>query len=159
MPSPRLVFAALLAAASFVQATPAPGDGAPANARVHFIGIKDGDVLPPTVTLRFGVEGMKVRSAAEDPFDRSSGHHHLLIDLPAVPKGQVIPFDERHVHYGKGQTEATVTLAPGPHTLTLQFADGAHGSYGPQLSASVRVTVEAAKPAETDKKPAKAGAK
>ena len=40
--------------------------------------------------------------------------------------GTEIPFDETHLHFGKGQTEAALTLAPGKHKLTLQFANALH---------------------------------
>ena len=60
-----------------------------------------------------------------------TGHHHLIVDGKAVPKGSVVPADATHMHFGKGQTETTLKLPPGKHTLTLQFADGAHQSYGP----------------------------
>lgn len=141
---PFRILSMALALTSAAHAAPAPGDGFPAKARVHFIGLRDGASVPPTFKLRFGLRGMAVRRASEDIFDRQTGHHHLLIDQGPVPKGDIVVFSERHIHYGKGQTEATLTLPPGPHTLTLQFADGAHISYGPQLAASVRIVVEPA---------------
>ncbi len=59
-----------------------------------------------------------------------------------MPAGEVIPADDKHLHFGKGQSEAEVKLTPGPHTLTLQFADGAHRSYGPELSKTIKITVK-----------------
>ena len=84
---------------------------------------------------------MKVRPAGEDPKDRTTGHHHLIIDDKAPAEGTVVPADETHIHYGKGQTEAKVKLSEGEHTLTMQLADGAHLSYGPKLSTSIKVKV------------------
>ena len=55
-----------------------------------------------------------------------AGHFHILVDTDFIPAGQVIPTDEQHLHYGKGQTEISLELEPGEHTLRLQFADGAH---------------------------------
>ncbi|WP_374347398.1 DUF4399 domain-containing protein [Chitinimonas sp.] len=132
----------LLAAPLLAQAAPAPGEGAPANARVFFIGVKDGDVVPTKLRVQFGLEKMKVRPAGEDIFDRNSGHHHLLIDSGPIPRGQMIMLDAKNIHYGKGQTEDEIKLEPGPHTLTLQFADGAHTSYGPSLSATIHVLAD-----------------
>ncbi|GAB3261021.1 DUF4399 domain-containing protein [Chitinimonas naiadis] len=126
-----------------VLATPAPGDGFPKEARVYFIGLKDGDVVPPTFKVKFGLKAMDVRKATEDIFDRKTGHHHLLVDMGPIPQGEIIVFSEHHIHYGKAQTETTLTLPPGEHTLTMQFADGAHMSYGPQLAATVKITVKA----------------
>ncbi|HEY9100884.1 DUF4399 domain-containing protein [Chitinimonas sp.] len=135
-----LLLAALLPLAA--HATPAPGDGYPQGAQVYFIGLKDGDVVPPTFKVKFGLKVMDVRKAGEDIFDRKTGHHHLLIDTAPIPKGEIVPFSEHHIHYGKAQTETTLTLPPGEHTLTMQFADGAHMSYGPQLAATVKIVVK-----------------
>ena len=71
-----------------------------------------------------------------------TGHHHLIIDGHPVEAGKAVPADATHLHFGKGQTETTLKLAPGPHTLTLQFADGLHQSYGPEMSATITVTVK-----------------
>jgi len=57
----------------------------------------------------------------------------------------VVPSDATHLHFGKAQTRAVVSLAPGEHTLTLQLADGIHRSYGPELAASITIHVEGAK--------------
>ncbi|RYZ72141.1 MAG: DUF4399 domain-containing protein, partial [Proteobacteria bacterium] len=64
------------------------------------------------------------------------------IDSPAVELGMVVPADATHIHYGKGQTEDKITLTPGKHTLTLQFANGAHLSYGPGLASTIEVTAK-----------------
>ena len=141
----------LVSTALAAHAQPAPGEGAPAKAKVSILEPKDGAVVPPTFHVKFGIEGMTVRKAAEDIFDRTSGHHHLVIDADPVAQGNVIPFDEHHVHFGKGQTETDVTLKPGPHTLQLQLGDGAHASYGKQLSAVIHVTVQ--EPPKADVKP------
>ena len=70
-----------------------------------------------------------------------TGHHHLIVDGAPIPAGKMVPVDAKHIHFGKGQTETVLKLTPGLHTLTLQFADGAHGSYGPNLSSTIQVTV------------------
>ena len=44
---------------------------------------------------------------------QNSGHHHLLIDTELPPLDQRIPSDFNHLHFGAGQTEATITLKPG----------------------------------------------
>ena len=69
--------------------------------------------------------------------------HHLIIDGPAfVEKGQEIPFDDTHLHFGKAQKEGTVKLSPGEHTLTLQFADAKHRSFGKKFAKRITVVVE-----------------
>ncbi len=113
---------------------------------VFFESPKNGEELNSPFEVKFGVRGMTVRPALEDMQDKSSGHHHILIDHPQgfIEDGQAIPVDERHIHYGKGQTTATLELSPGTHTLSMQFADGAHLSYGKKMAATITVTIKAA---------------
>ena len=117
-----------------------PG-GAIQRASVAFSNIKDGDRVKSPFKLKMNVSGLKVRPAGEDVNDMNSGHHHILVDMKPIPAGQVITVDEHHIHFGKGQTETEVKLAPGDHTLTLQFADGAHRSYGEKLSSTIKIHV------------------
>jgi hypothetical protein len=96
--------------------------------------------VPTTFKVRFGVKGMDVAPAGD--IVANSGHNHLLINLDSVPAGESVPFTEKHMHFGKGQTEAEVKLPPGVYKLTTQFANGAHQSYGPAMSQSITVTVK-----------------
>jgi hypothetical protein len=108
--------------------------------KVFFKNLKDGQTVPLKFKVEFGVEGMKLRPAGEDVNDKTSGHHHLIINGGPVKEGEVIPADETHLHFGKAQTEAEIDLKkPGWYTLTLQLADGAHRSYGEHYSTSIRV--------------------
>jgi hypothetical protein len=127
---------------------PAPPPPIPAGARVFF------QTPPPNMTVRgLVVEGkieVPVKMGAErilvkpaGPVEAGSGHHHILIDGDPLPAGTVVPKDETHLHYGKGETDAVVALAPGRRKLTMQFADGLHRSYGPELSATIEITLEA----------------
>lgn len=109
--------------------------------KVRFTTPKDGATVSSPVKVVMA-STVKIRPAGQDPNDHQTGHHHLIVDSGPVPKGEVIAADETHLHFGKGQTEAEVKLAPGPHTLTLQFADGAHRSYGPGLSQTIHITVK-----------------
>ena len=93
-----------------------------------------------TFTVKFGVKGMAVAPAGD--IVANSGHHHLLINLDSIAAGESVPFTEKHMHFGKGQTEAEVKLAPGVYKLTGQFANGAHQSYGKGMSNSITVTVK-----------------
>ena len=100
----------------------------------------DGATVGATFKVRFGVKGLEVAPAGD--IVANSGHHHLLINLDALPAGESIPFTEKHMHFGKGQTEAEVKLTPGTYKLTAQFANGAHQSYGKPLSQTITVTVK-----------------
>lgn len=59
-----------------------------------------------------------------------------------MPEGDAIPFDDTHLHFGKGQEAADVQLAPGKHTLTVQFADALHRSYGEAWRSTITVNVK-----------------
>ena len=108
---------------------------------VDFDSINENQTFKSPFKVKMKVTGLKVRPAGEDVKDVQSGHHHLIINGAAIPAGQPVPADETHLHYGKGQSEAELTLSPGDYTLTLQFADGAHLSYGPELSKTVHIKV------------------
>jgi hypothetical protein len=100
----------------------------------------DGATVSSPVKLRFAVQGMSVAPAGD--VVPNSGHHHLLIDTGPIPAGEVVPSDATHLHFGDGRTVVEVTLSPGTHKLTAQFADGAHHSFGPAMSQTVTVTVK-----------------
>jgi len=107
---------------------------------VEFIQPQDGMDVGPNVKVVMDVHGMKVHKAGE--LIEGTGHHHLIIDGSFVPKGEVVGKDATHKHFGKAQTEAMIELTPGEHTLTLQFADGHHQSYGRNLSETIHVHVK-----------------
>ena len=117
------------------------GSSKPVVKKVYFTNIKEGDTVKNPIKLSFGVDGMGIRPAGEDIDDKTTGHHHLIIDSDGIPAGQVVPMDDQHKHYGKGQTSTEITLTPGKHSLRLQFADGAHRSYGPSMSTALTITV------------------
>ena len=123
-------------------APPGHGDvkGSLKMSKVAFVEPKDAAVVKPTFHMKFSVEGLKVLPAGE--IGPGSGHFHVIVDEGPTPEGTVVGTDEKHIHYGKGQTEADLKLTPGPHKLTLQFADGAHRSYGPNLSQTISITVK-----------------
>lgn len=108
--------------------------------KVFFVEPKNGAVVTSPFKVVFGVSGMVVEPAGEIKPD--SGHHHLLINTGPIKEGETIPADETHLHFGKAQTETEVTLPPGKYKLTMQFANGAHQSYGPKMSKTITVTVK-----------------
>lgn len=130
-----------------VPATP-PADAAPArstasaDANLYFIAPADGDTVASPVRVVFGLSGMGVAPAGI-AFE-NTGHHHLLIDTD-LPENLSLPLpaDDNHVHFGKGQTEATIELAPGTHTLQLVLGDHLHIPFDPVVaSAKITVTVQ-----------------
>jgi len=110
--------------------------------RVYFIEPKDGAVVGNEVKVVMGVQGMEIKPAGA--VVENTGHHHLLIDAPQqLNVGEAVPTgSDKHLHFGKGQTETLIKLAPGTHTLTLQFANGAHVSYGEKMRSTISVTAK-----------------
>ncbi len=91
---------------------------------VRFAGPADGATVASPFEVTMEATGLIVEPSGE--INDGAGHFHILVDTPFVDAGVVIPTDEQHLHYGQGQTTATLELPPGEHTLRLQFADGAH---------------------------------
>lgn len=113
----------------------------PADAKVYFVTPKNNETVKPQFKVVMAVDGMAVDTAGS--MQAGTGHHHLLIDAgDSIPAGQVVPKDSTHLHFGKGQKETTITLPEGKHTLTLQFADGLHRSYGGKLATTITVNVK-----------------
>jgi len=134
-----LVLAALALGAAV--AAGFPRTPAPMDVELYFISPKDGETLSSPVTVRFGLRGMGVAPAGVAM--ENTGHHHLLVDAPPPPFDQPVPADANHVHFGKGQTEASIALAPGKHTLRLLLADHLHIPHDPPvMSKPITITVE-----------------
>jgi hypothetical protein len=116
---------------------------APAGASAYFISPKNGDTVTGTFGVVFGLKGMGVAPAGiEKP---NTGHHHLIINKKVEADGlkAPLPADANHVHFGAGQTETTVTLPPGKHTLQLLLGDHNHIPHDPPImSEIITITVK-----------------
>jgi len=137
----KMAFAAAFAVATITVAlaqTPAP-----AGARVYFINLKDGDTVKSPFLVQFGLSGMGVAPAGvEKP---NTGHHHILVDvtLSADEMKAPLPADDKHRHFGGGQTETMLTLPKGKHTLQLVLGDWSHVPFAPPvMSPVITVNVE-----------------
>jgi hypothetical protein len=106
-----------------------------ATNRVYIISPTNGAVVSSPLTVSFGIEGYTVAPAGT--YEADTGHHHLLIDTGLPPLDQPVPADAQHVHFGKGQTETTLELAPGQHTLQLLLGDGNHIPHQPPLTSDI----------------------
>jgi len=136
------VFAAVI---SLSGVTVAMAQGAPskAGAKQYFVNLKDGDTVSSPLTVVFGLSGMGVAPAGIDK--ANTGHHHILINRAPLGKGEgggdefkdSIPADEKHVHFGGGQTEKTLKLAPGKYTLQLVLGDKDHIPHNPPVTSEV----------------------
>lgn len=108
-------------------------------AKVFIVSPADGATVKSPVKVVFGLEGMEVAPAGTGP--ENSGHHHLIVDgeVPALDK----PMGGEVKHFGKGQTETELELAPGQHTLQLIMGDKYHTPHAtPVISEKITITVE-----------------
>jgi hypothetical protein len=126
-------------------AAPAPASvaapaAAPMKAEVYVIAPRDGEKVHNPVTVRFGLKGAGIAPAGVK-FD-NTGHHHLLVDtdVSELKPDAPVPGTDKILHFGKGQTETQLTLAPGKHTLQLVFADAGHVPFNPMI-ASKKITI------------------
>lgn len=151
-PLPRAVMAALLLMGPVLATGPwtaapraAEAEAAPEQATAYFIEPRDGDRVGSPVVVRFGLRGMGVAPAGVQR--EGTGHHHLLINVDDIDLEMPIPTDERHRHFGGGQTETLLELPPGRHSLQLLLGDFAHRPHSePVMSEKIEVEVVAPQP-------------
>ena len=113
----------------------------PDGATTYIVSPADGERVTGPVTVVFGLRGMGVAPAGSET--ENTGHHHLLINTELPPLDEPIPADDNHVHFGGGQTEVQLDLAPGEHSLQLLVGDLNHIPHDPPImSEVVTITVE-----------------
>jgi len=109
--------------------------------KVYFIEPANGALVQETFKVKFGLEHFGVAPAGYDI--PNTGHHHLLIDTTLTDLNSPIPADSKHIHFGKGQTETTITLEKGEHQLTLVMGNFAHIPHDePIISETITVIVK-----------------
>ena len=115
---------------------------APESATAYIISPADGATVSSPVTVKFGLSGMGIAPAGVNK--DNTGHHHLLVDLAELPDlSQPLAATKHIKHFGGGQTETTLALSPGEHTLQLLLANYTHVPHQPPvLSESITITVE-----------------
>jgi hypothetical protein len=134
-----LVLTGLVGTVTAADAPALPTTKASSDAAVYIISPSDGASVGQQFTVRFGLKGMGVAPAGVAK--EHTGHHHLLVDVKELPAaGQPIPKDDNHLHFGGGQTETTLKLKPGTHTLQLELGDQNHVPFDPPL-VSKRITI------------------
>lgn len=106
---------------------------------VYFVNLRDGDKVTSPFRIAFGLVGMGIAPAGVQM--ENTGHHHLLINQKLTNDMLLksIPFTEKYRHFGHGETETTLDLPVGKHTLRLLFADANHKPY---YVSSKEITVE-----------------
>ena len=143
----RIKLLALTLAGLSFGALPAAGlanerTAAPDGAAVTIFSPALGDVVSNPITIQFGLAGMGVAPAGVE--QKNTGHHHLLINVDELPDmSAAIPSDDSHRHFGGGQTQVTLELPPGEHTLQILLGDWQHLPHDPAiLSEQVAITVQ-----------------
>lgn len=136
----RMALAGLLMAVSVLAAAEGPqSQEAPKDAKVFIVSPADGATVDKTFTVKFGISGMQLAPAGDATPD--TGHHHLLVDLTEQPASNTpLPVTDHIMHFGKAQTETTLTLTPGKHTLQLLLGDKNHVPFKPAVE-SQKITV------------------
>lgn len=138
----KLLVALGAAVVAISSATSGQDDVSPSapGTELYFIAPQDGATLKSPVHVSFGLRGMGVAPAGVE--HEGTGHHHLIIDVPLPALDDFIPADDNHVHFGGGQTETQITLAPGVHTLQLLLGDPFHLPHNPPVfSKQITVTI------------------
>lgn len=120
----------LMSTVALAEKTPAP-----AGAKVYFVEPTDGATVTSPVKVKFGLSGMGVAPAGVE--HDKTGHHHLLINTGLPDLEYPIPADDNYVHFGGGQTETTVELPKGTHTLQLLMGDWSHIPHDPPVKSEV----------------------
>ena len=114
---------------------------APEGAKVYFLEPQDGAEVSNPVTIKFGLKGMGIAPAGVDK--PNTGHHHILINQKLEDYSAPIPADDNHRHFGGGQTETTLELPAGKHTLQLVLGDQNHIPHSPPIqSQTITITVK-----------------
>ena len=134
----RVAAFAVVAAALLIPALALGRTPAPEGARVYIVSPQNGATVSSPVKVIFGLEGMGVAPAGVEK--AKTGHHHLIIDADLPPANEPVPADDNHRHFGGGQTEFTIDLAPGTHTLQLIMGDHNHVPHDPPV-ASEKITI------------------
>ncbi len=142
----HLIATALIAlpGLAFAQDTPSPE-----GAMVYFVNLEDGATVTSPFTVIFGLAGMGVAPAGTER--ENTGHHHLLVNRAPFGEGEEgaeellygIPADDNHIHFGGGQTQVTLELPAGTHTLQMVLGDLNHVPHNvPVASEQITITVQ-----------------
>lgn len=112
------------------------------EAQAYILEPGDGEILPETFIVKFGLSGIDLAPAGVE--QENTGHHHLLIDQPELPDLTAsLPATDKIRHFGKAQTETELTLSPGEHTLQLVLGNYLHIPHdNPVISDPISITVK-----------------
>ena len=136
---PILVAAAL---ALPLAAEAADREPSPPDAKVYIVWPRDGQVIKGgKFWLRMGASNIGIAPAGVQKVN--TGHYHVIVDADPPPMDEPIPNNKNYLHFGGGQTETTLDLPPGRHTLQLLLGDANHVPFNPPvMSKKITITVK-----------------
>ena len=123
------------------------------DAQVFFTEPQNGAQVKSPFVVKMGAEGVVIEQASKaddqehlhsgnEHSETVHGHHHIIVDALLPNLEQPIPSESvQHLHFGKAQTETTLDLEPGTHTLKLLFAKGDHVPWKPVITDTIEITV------------------
>ena len=133
-------FAAVAAIATIASPVVLAAQSTAPAPEIYFRAPLEGATVARTFAVEFGLRNYGVAPAGVRL--ANTGHFHILINVEPPATGEIIPADSLHRHFGAGQIETTLTLAPGTYSLRLVLADADHKVIGPALnSRPIRITV------------------
>lgn len=115
-------------------------------ASVEFSTLKDGATVNNPLTVAMDVGGVRFQKAGATVAP-GYGHLGLIVDGPTPAAGDKFVDDAAHIDLIDGSHVTTLpALVPGPHTLTVVWADAADVITTPFLSQTIHVTVTESSP-------------
>ena len=115
--------------------------GVAEQARSFIISPINNSQLISPVRIKFGVKGILIAPAGVNK--HKAGHYHLLLDArKAISMDDPIPRDQQNIHFDQGETETTLNLLPGKHTLQLVVGDEEHEPFKELISEKITIFVE-----------------
>ncbi len=116
------------------------GCGGGGTKKVFFGNLQDGASIESPFRVQMKAENLIVEPATLGVTE-GHGHFHIIVDASLASPSEPMNKDEKHIHYGAGQSESLLDLPLGKHTLILQFAKGNHVPYDPPIYQQVEITV------------------
>ncbi len=131
---------AAIALSSLVMAQQMEKTASAEGTMAYIVSPANGATVSSPVKVVFGLNGMGVAPAGVQA--NNTGHHHLLVNGAQLPNLDM-PLGSDVTHFGGGQTETTIELEPGTHTLQLILGDHLHIPHNPPVtSEKITITVE-----------------
>ncbi len=133
----KVLLLSLFPLASFVQASDIQKSSSPEGASLYIISPSHGETVSRTFVVKFGLKGMGISPAGMDK--KGTGHHHLIVDGEKLPDLDR-PMGSDVMHFGGGQTQKTIELSEGRHTLQLILGNYLHVPHNPPVI-SEKITI------------------